>query len=124
VAHSRGARGGRGELGARIGRRLTGNVATGGAAMARASLDFARVKEDGAARGGVAARRGGRGEAAFGPEANHVLQPGDDAGEGGEDEGLDGRDDPCLGRAQCGLGIDVGPHGGHEGRERRGWGGG
>lgn len=45
--------------------------------------------------------RGGEGELAGGPEGDHVVQAGDDAGEGGQNQGVQSR-------YESGLGSEIG----------------
>jgi len=44
---------------------------------------------------------------AGGPEFDHVLQPGDQPGEGGQDEGVQGRDEAGLGGGRGGVRAQV-----------------
>ena len=56
------------------------------------------------------------------PEGEEVVEAGEQAGEGGEDEGVQCRDHPGLGRVVVGLGAEFGMDAGDVlGQE--GWGG-
>jgi hypothetical protein len=58
---------------------------------------------------------------ACGPEVDQGFQAGEQAGQGGEDEGLQRRNHPGFGRAQVGFRTDSGRDGGDL-RCEGGWG--
>jgi hypothetical protein len=93
-----------------------GRSRDGSAARARAG----RARATGRGRGGggalhLAAARGRGGEEALLPEENEVLQAGEQAGEHGQDQGVQRRDQPGTGGFLCGHRTHVGGHAGDKG---------
>jgi len=66
------------------------------------------------ARGSLGARfgRGGDRELARRPEGDDVVEAGDQAGQGVQNEGVQGRDQPGLGGVVSGVRADTGQQGG------------
>ncbi len=63
--------------------------------------------------GGLARAAGDlRGKLAGGPEGDHVLQAADHAGEDGQNQGVQRREDSCLGGTLIGLRADRGGNAG------------